>query len=280
MWLFWQIQGQVRPTDRQTIYRYIYSTNLRRGDNALLHKNLKSLLGCTVERGNNRLGMKSFSIDCVCSMYMYCMCVCVCTCLPIEINRVRDERSLVSWQRVLTYRVLSWPCLSLYNPNIKLKRWFQGSLICWKQRPEVIGPGISKWIWISPDRWSCTRLWLPTKSSENCDCMVALWFNIRLLATQKPISPPATTLLPAERGFSVRSRHQAGRYSLRFLNPRSQLTFGYLLRKKEIVLHYSSSRWFVFFSVSWMLFSLCTSLPRRSSIHPGPTSDCYCVLCI
>lgn len=56
---------------------YIYSTNLRRGDNALLHKNLKSLLGCTVERGNNRLGMKSFSIDCVCSMYMYCMRVCV-----------------------------------------------------------------------------------------------------------------------------------------------------------------------------------------------------------
>lgn len=74
--------------DPQTDDIYIIAQTFEEGTNALLHKNLKSLLGCTVERGNNRLGMKSFSIDCVCSMYMYCMCVFVCTCLPIEINRV------------------------------------------------------------------------------------------------------------------------------------------------------------------------------------------------
>lgn len=80
---------------------FIYSTNLRRGGNALLHKNLKSLLGCTVERGNNRLGMKSFSIDCVCSMYMYCMCVCVH--MPSHrdkqghVPRLETKVSLASW---------------------------------------------------------------------------------------------------------------------------------------------------------------------------------------
>lgn len=77
VFLFGQIQGcfwpKVRPIDS---VKYI-AQNLRRGDNALLHK-LKSLLGCTVERGNNLIGGWSCFLLIVYVFNVHVLTVCLC----------------------------------------------------------------------------------------------------------------------------------------------------------------------------------------------------------
>lgn len=90
VFLFEQIQGhfwpKVRPIDS---IKYI-AQNLRRGDNALLHK-LKSLLGCTVERGNNLIGGWSCFLLIAYVFNVHVLnCVFVCISLPIEIYRVTE----------------------------------------------------------------------------------------------------------------------------------------------------------------------------------------------
>lgn len=96
MWIFWQIQGQDRHS--LTIYIHIFiAQTFEEGTMLCCTKTLKSLLGCTVKRGNNRLGVKSFSIDCVCSMYMYFVCLCAhafAQRLTGSCSSVRDGGSL------------------------------------------------------------------------------------------------------------------------------------------------------------------------------------------
>lgn len=150
-----------------------------------------------------------------------------------------------------------------------------------KKKPQVIGQVNLRQT--SSDSWSCTCYWFLT--SENCDCLVSglhdspLNCNCWLRKNQSPRSYDTTTSRETSvLEIATKQAEILWGFTIEWTSKlRGQLTFGHLVVSLSSITPCSSG---LSFSVSWMLFSLCTSCPQRSSIHLGPTSDCYCVLCI
>lgn len=130
----------------------------------------------------------------------------------------------------------------------------------------------------SPNSWRCTCWWFLNTRQRIATVLVALCCDSPPELNQSSCSYDSTT---------SRARLQCYTYITKqtdilwCFEIRGQLTFGYLLWKIGISLSSITRRSSgLSFSVNWMLFSLCTSLPQCSSLHLGSTSDCYCVLCI
>lgn len=130
-----------------------------------------------------------------------------------------------------------------------------GSLIRWKtqkrsnRKPQVIRAGVSKRTF--PANWSCTSCWRFLKQIARASRLCGgVSYRLPWTVTAgyaKSNLPAATTVLPAERELSVRNRHQAGRYSLRFLNKRpADIWISPLESSCFTCHHHSSFQWFVF----------------------------------